>query len=216
MPSSLRSINMVLFSYGLTHWPLSPSAKSTYTNARARRKTPPASRSKSIPPPGSLASPVLLPADAGYGDLPSGVSGTFDGVVCPHHGGRSNSTSVPGRLACITHDSHIRTVLGIHTTTRCPPHTRRTMQRRGRTGACPADLRRGKCATPKTGTQAGSATSDSIGVQNRQLRRFHVAAPANWVSSSIEVAIHTNAKSVAIHHITTDYVPSRCLDYRGA
>jgi hypothetical protein len=42
---------------------------------------------------------VLLPADAGYSDLPSAASAAFDAIVCPHHGGRSHSPQVPGRPA---------------------------------------------------------------------------------------------------------------------
>ena len=42
------------------------------------------------------ALPVLMPADAGYDDLrvvPTG--GQHDAILCPHHGGRSNSSNVP-------------------------------------------------------------------------------------------------------------------------
>ena len=41
--------------------------------------------------------PVLITADAGYDDLLSPVSGAadFDAIVCPHHGGRSNSPTIP-------------------------------------------------------------------------------------------------------------------------
>lgn len=51
------------------------------------------------PPDGTLGSPVLMPADAGYDDLPIGASTTFDAIVCPHHGGRSNSPRIPARPA---------------------------------------------------------------------------------------------------------------------
>jgi hypothetical protein len=41
--------------------------------------------------------PVLMTADAGYGDLFNSVSSNpdFDAIVCPHHGGRSNSPTIP-------------------------------------------------------------------------------------------------------------------------
>ncbi|MCP3414240.1 hypothetical protein NLM16_09020 [Bradyrhizobium brasilense] len=49
-----------------------------------------------LPPKRVSGKPVLLPADAGYGDLPRyPKSGDLDAIVCPHHGGRSNSPTVP-------------------------------------------------------------------------------------------------------------------------
>lgn len=46
--------------------------------------------------PGSpRTEPALLPADAGYADLPSSVPASFALIACPHHGGRSNSPTVP-------------------------------------------------------------------------------------------------------------------------
>lgn len=48
------------------------------------------------PPSGVSALPVLMPADAGYDDLrvvPK--SGQHDAILCPHHGGRSNSPNIP-------------------------------------------------------------------------------------------------------------------------
>ncbi|MGY3690567.1 hypothetical protein ACVIGA_000647 [Bradyrhizobium sp. USDA 3240] len=48
------------------------------------------------PPSTASAKPILMPADAGYNDLRAYLgSGAYDAVVCPHHGGRSNSPSVP-------------------------------------------------------------------------------------------------------------------------
>jgi hypothetical protein len=52
-----------------------------------------------FPPQASSADPILLPADAGYDDLPTGTSPPFDAIVCPHHGGRSNSPKIPPRPA---------------------------------------------------------------------------------------------------------------------
>lgn len=50
-------------------------------------------------PPSSIprGQPVLMPADAGYDDLPGGRprDGTLDAIVCPHHGGHSNSPQIP-------------------------------------------------------------------------------------------------------------------------
>lgn len=47
-------------------------------------------------PAGRTAKPALLPADAGYNDLRNYLgSGAYDAIVCPHHGGRSNSPKVP-------------------------------------------------------------------------------------------------------------------------
>ncbi|GLS23510.1 hypothetical protein GCM10007874_65310 [Labrys miyagiensis] len=51
-------------------------------------------------PAGAQGRPVLLPADAGYGDLPSPpAAGALDFINCPHHGGRSRSPTVPSRPA---------------------------------------------------------------------------------------------------------------------
>ena len=48
------------------------------------------------PPSGIQALPVLMPADAGYGDLRvTPASGQHDAIVCPHHGGRSHSPTIP-------------------------------------------------------------------------------------------------------------------------
>jgi hypothetical protein len=48
------------------------------------------------PPSGVSARPVLMLADAGYGDLAVyRGSGSYDAIVCPHHGGRSNSPKIP-------------------------------------------------------------------------------------------------------------------------
>lgn len=47
------------------------------------------------PPAGVAALPVLLPADAGYGDVPMAVGQTFDAIAAPHHGGHSNSPLIP-------------------------------------------------------------------------------------------------------------------------
>lgn len=48
------------------------------------------------PPSGLCALPVLMPADAGYDDLRAiPTSGQHDAIICPHHGGRSNSPSIP-------------------------------------------------------------------------------------------------------------------------
>jgi len=52
-----------------------------------------------FPPDTASGDSVLLPADAGYDDLPTGASITFDAIVCPHHGGKSNSPTVPSRPA---------------------------------------------------------------------------------------------------------------------
>jgi hypothetical protein len=42
------------------------------------------------------ALPVLMPADAGYDDLRVvPASGQHDAIVCPHHGGHSNSPNIP-------------------------------------------------------------------------------------------------------------------------
>lgn len=50
-----------------------------------------------LPPKRVSGKSALLTADAGYGDLPSYPrSGDHDAIVCPHHGGRSNSRTVPG------------------------------------------------------------------------------------------------------------------------
>lgn len=58
-----------------------------------------------VSPPGS-GKPVLLPADAGYADLPSPYAATagglspppdpYDAIACPHHGGYSRSPIIPG------------------------------------------------------------------------------------------------------------------------
>lgn len=45
------------------------------------------------------ADPVLLPADAGYGDMPRRAPTAFEGIACPHHGGHSRSPSVPAAPA---------------------------------------------------------------------------------------------------------------------
>jgi hypothetical protein len=51
---------------------------------------------EAFPPPGISGKPVLLPADAGYADLPTyPAQGAHDAIVCPHHGGSSNSPTVP-------------------------------------------------------------------------------------------------------------------------
>lgn len=48
------------------------------------------------PPSGVSALPVLMPADAGYDDLRAvPKNGQHDAIVCPHHGGRSNSPNIP-------------------------------------------------------------------------------------------------------------------------
>jgi hypothetical protein len=48
------------------------------------------------PPSGTSALPVLMPADAGYDDLRVvPTSGQHDAILCPHHGGRSNSPNIP-------------------------------------------------------------------------------------------------------------------------
>lgn len=39
--------------------------------------------------------PVLLPADAGYADLPAGAPGTYDAIGCPHHGGYTAAGTIP-------------------------------------------------------------------------------------------------------------------------
>lgn len=51
--------------------------------------------SASAPNTGLL--PMLMPADAGYADLPTSAASSYDAIVCPHHGGRSNSPTVPHR-----------------------------------------------------------------------------------------------------------------------
>lgn len=48
-----------------------------------------------VDPPDDTHAPVLLPADAGYDDIPGASSGTFEGIACPHHGGWSNFKNVP-------------------------------------------------------------------------------------------------------------------------
>jgi hypothetical protein len=49
-----------------------------------------------LPPSKLDGKPILLPADAGYGDLPNyPADGAYDAVVCPHHGGASNSPTAP-------------------------------------------------------------------------------------------------------------------------
>ncbi|MEY9120624.1 hypothetical protein [Bradyrhizobium yuanmingense] len=49
-----------------------------------------------LPPKRVSGKPALLPADAGYGDLPRyPKSGGLDAIVCPHHGGKSHSPTVP-------------------------------------------------------------------------------------------------------------------------
>ncbi|MCC8951695.1 hypothetical protein H8A97_43430 [Bradyrhizobium sp. Arg62] len=49
-----------------------------------------------FPPAELSAMPVLLPADAGYDDLRNCLgSGAYDAIVCPHHGGHSNSPKIP-------------------------------------------------------------------------------------------------------------------------
>jgi hypothetical protein len=48
------------------------------------------------PPSGVAGLPVLMPADAGYDDLRVvPTSGQHDAILCPHHGGRSNSPKIP-------------------------------------------------------------------------------------------------------------------------
>jgi hypothetical protein len=48
------------------------------------------------PPSGVSARPVLMPADAGYDDLRVvPASGQHDAILCPHHGGLSNSPNIP-------------------------------------------------------------------------------------------------------------------------
>jgi hypothetical protein len=51
------------------------------------------------PPIGVTGKPVLLPADAGYGDITGTPTRCFEGIACPHHGGRSNSKIIPAKRA---------------------------------------------------------------------------------------------------------------------
>ncbi len=51
---------------------------------------------KVYPPSGVSGLPVLMPADAGYDDLRAiPANGQHDAILCPHHGGRSNSPTIP-------------------------------------------------------------------------------------------------------------------------
>lgn len=56
-------------------------------------------------PQGEPHDPVLLPADAGYGDLPALHAPNYDCIACPHHGGRSRSPVIP---ICPPSQSHAR------------------------------------------------------------------------------------------------------------
>jgi hypothetical protein len=49
------------------------------------------------PPAGVPGFPMLLPADAGYDDIPACHAASYDAIACPHHGGRSTYSVVPAR-----------------------------------------------------------------------------------------------------------------------
>jgi len=72
------------------------------------------------PPSGVFAKPVLMPADAGYDDLAVyRGSGSYDAIVCPHHGGRSNSPRIPSPPSSGTYQRLIYTY-GINNTYKHP------------------------------------------------------------------------------------------------
>ena len=137
------------------------------------------------PPSGVSALPVLMPADAGYDDLRVvPANGQHDAILCPHHGGHSNSPISRNRLTDRIRGLSIHTVRKTPINIRFSRRTTPTIRRIGSTTgqALRSRLpRRTLCETPKTGQLMGSATWDSTGWRMRRVRRS--SAAQTWTSS---------------------------------